>query len=193
MNETYKARLGLLPTLAEQAPAGHIGRTALMKYMYFLQTLRKVPLGYNFSLYSYGPFDSDVLADLSSAQALNIVNVTPVEFPGGYGYRIQPGNRAESAKRSADEFLRKYAGDIAWLFSVFGDFNSANLELASTAVYVDRELARSGEHRSIQDITSRVHEIKPHFNKQYVRKVVTDLTKKGVLSSPPHGHASRSA
>src|SRR5579872_1325193 len=98
MNETYKARLGLLPTLVERASSGHIGRTALMKYMYFLQTLRGVPLGYNFSLYSYGPFDSDVLADLSSAEVLKIVEITPVEFPGGYGYRIRLGTRAKSAQ-----------------------------------------------------------------------------------------------
>src|ERR1700737_3830914 len=142
MKENDKARLGLLPALAEQAAAGHIGRTALMKYMYFLQVLRGVPLGYNFSLYSYGPFDSDVLADLSSAEALNIVHVTPVEFSGGYGYRIQPGARSEAAKRSVSQFLEKHRGDIDWLFASFGSLNSAELELASTIVYVDRELSR---------------------------------------------------
>src|SRR5258705_8499893 len=107
MNETDKARLALLPVLAERVAAGHIGRTALMKYMYFLQTVRAVPLGYNFSMYSYGPFDSDVLADLSSAETMRVVEVTPVEFSGGYGYRIRPGARAETAKRDAATFLAR--------------------------------------------------------------------------------------
>ena len=98
MNEINKARLALLPVLAEQAPAGHIGRTALMKYMYFPQTVRGVPLGYNFSMYSYGPFDSDVLADLSSAEMMNIVDVAPVEFAGGYGYSIEPDCELTSSK-----------------------------------------------------------------------------------------------
>ena len=78
MNERDKARLSLIPVLAENHPAHHIGRTALMKYMYFLQTLRAVPLGYNFSMYSYGPFDSDVLADLSTAEAMNLVSSSQV-------------------------------------------------------------------------------------------------------------------
>src|SRR5437879_1565040 len=105
MNEIDKVRLGLLPVLAEQARTGCIGRTAVMKYMYFLQTLRGWPLGYNFSMYSYGPFDPAVLADLNSAEALNIVETNSVQFAGGYGYRIKPGPRAEFAKENAGSFL----------------------------------------------------------------------------------------
>jgi hypothetical protein len=183
MNEINKARLGLLPVLAERAAAGHIGRTALMKYMYFLQVVRGVPLGYNFSMYSYGPFDSDVLADLSSGEMLNIVDVTPVEFSGGYGYRIRPGARAESAKRDARQFLMDHSKDVDWLFSVFGKLNSAELELTSTIVYVDREFAERKQHGSISDIAARVNEIKPHFTREQVREFVEDLLKQGVLTS----------
>jgi uncharacterized protein YwgA len=181
MNETDKARLGLLPRLAELAPAGHIGRTALMKYMYFLQTVRAVPLGYNFSMYSYGPFDSDVLADLSSAETMRVVEVTPVEFSGGYGYRIRPGVRSEAAKRDAENFLARYAEDVDWLFSSFGGLNSAELELTSTIVYVDRESARKEQRLSVAEISARVNEIKPHFSRERVQEFVEDLKFKGVL------------
>jgi hypothetical protein len=183
MNEIDKARLGLIPALAERAAAGHIGRTALMKYMYFLQTLRGVPLGYSFSLYSYGPFDSDVLSDLASAEALNVVNVTTVEFTGGYGYRIQPGRSAESAKTNAGQFLTKHKGDIEWLFSTFGSLNSAQLELASTVVFVDNERAERSVRQPVADVVHLVHEIKPHFTCDQTRKVVEDLLAKGVLTS----------
>jgi len=154
-----------------------------MKYMYFLQTIRGVPLGYRFSLYSYGPFDSDVLADLSSAEALNVVNVTPVEFAGGYGYRIQPGARATSAKKNAGGFLTEHKGDIDWLFSIFGGLNSSQLELASTIVYVDNELAERREQQSVAEVSARVHEIKPHFTRTQIRKLTEELINKEVLSS----------
>jgi hypothetical protein len=183
MNETNKARLALLPVLAERLPAGHIGRTALMKYMYFLQTIRGVPLGYSFSMYSYGPFDSDVLADLSSAEMLNIVDVTTVEFAGGYGYRITPGPKADLAKRSAIQFLMDHGKDLDWLLSVFGKLNSAELELASTIVYVDREFAKMKLHGSISNIAARVNEIKPQFTHEQVRGFVEDLLRQGVLVS----------
>jgi uncharacterized protein len=183
MNEIDKFRLGLLPVLAERAPAGHIGRTALMKYLYFLQTVRGVPLRYSFSMYSYGPFDSAVLADLSSGETLNIVDVTPVEFSGGYGYRIKPGGRAEGAKKNAAQFLSKYSKDIDWLFSTFGNLNSAELELASTIVYVDRELLDLHQRAPIDVVTQRVHDIKPHFSREQVRGFVEGLIDEGVLEA----------
>jgi uncharacterized protein YwgA len=183
MNETNKARLALLPVLAEHAPNGHIGRTALMKYMYFLQTVRGMPLGYNFSMYSYGPFDSDVLADLSSAEMLNIVDVAPVEFAGGYGYRITPGPKADLAKRSASQFLMDHGKDLDWLLSVFGRLNSAELELTSTIVYVDREFAKMKQHVSISDVAARVNEVKPRFTREQVRGFVEDLLRQGILMS----------
>ena len=183
MNETYKARLGLLPVLAERAPAGHIGRTALMKYMYFLQIVRGVPLGYNFSMYSYGPFDSDVLADLSSAETLNIVDVDPVEFSGGYGYRITAGSRGDTAKQNASQFLFRHEEDIEWLFTIFGSLNSAELELTSTIVYVDREFAKNRQRVSVSDVAERVNEIKPHFTREHVRGFVERLIREDVLIS----------
>ncbi len=183
MNEMYKARLGLMPMLAERGTSGHIGRTALMKYMYFLQTIRDLRLGYDFSMYSYGPFDSNVLADLSSAESMGVVQVTPVEFPGGYGYRISPGIRASAAKNDAKGFLMEHEEDIAWLFTVFGSFNSAELELASTIVYVDRELMEGNQHQPVAGVVNRVYEIKPRFTQPQIRKFVETLLAQQVLVS----------
>jgi len=37
-----------------------------MKLLYFLQEWKGVRLNYDFRLYTYGPFESEVLSDLSS-------------------------------------------------------------------------------------------------------------------------------
>jgi hypothetical protein len=154
-----------------------------MKYMYFLQVVRGVPLGYNFSMYSYGPFDSEVLADLSSAEVLKIVDVTPVEFAGGYGYRIKPGPRAETAKLNTNQLMADHSKDIDWLFAVFGSLNGAELELTSTIVYVDREFAARSQSASVAEIAARVSEIKPHFTREQVQGFVENLLRQGVLVS----------
>lgn len=181
MNEIDKIRLALLPTLAESAKFGHIGRTALMKYLYFLQTVREVPLEYSFSLYSYGPFDSDVLVDLGLAELLNIVEVSSVQFAGGYGYRIKAGTQAQSAKENAAHFLAAHKNDVEWLVSVFGNLNSAELELTSTIVYVDREFANRNQQCSLSDIATRVGEIKAHFTSRQIYDFAATLAKQGVL------------
>ena len=51
MTDLTDARNALIAYLAEHSPSKWIGRTALMKYCYFLQVLRDVPHGYNFTLY----------------------------------------------------------------------------------------------------------------------------------------------
>ena len=181
MNETGKVRLGLIPALAERHPAGHIGRTALMKYMYFLQTLRNIPLGYRFSMYSYGPFDSNVLSDLSSAEAMGVVSSTPIAFSGGFGYEIRPAQNATRAKQSIESFLAEHEDDVSWLFKHFGALNSAQLELASTVVYVNREFAEAGHTAGTAEIAARVREIKPHFNKEEIEQSVESLRVSGLI------------
>jgi uncharacterized protein len=183
MNETYNLRLGLIPALAERSATGHIGRTALTKYLYFLQTLKGFNLCYQFSLYSYGPFQSDVLADLARAEALGIVAVKPVEFSGGYGYKISAGSGAAAAKQRIAAFLTQHDEDVKWLFDTFGNFNAAELELASTIVYVDQELFASGKRSSIAEIVERVSGVKPHFSKEKIEAFVRVLLGKRVLTS----------
>lgn len=183
MNERDKERLSLIPVLAESHPAHHIGRTALMKYLYFLQTLRGVPLGYNFSMYSYGPFDSDVLADLSTAEAMNLVSSTPITFKGGYGYRIRPAEGASRIKEQARDFLTKHNQDIEWIIREFGNLNSADLELASTVIYVDREFHEIGVIGKTAELIGLVNEIKPHFRREQVEKSFESLNRKGLLVS----------
>ncbi|MGH9616745.1 MAG: hypothetical protein ACRD28_08380 [Acidobacteriaceae bacterium] len=187
MNEIYKARLSLIPILAEKHEGRYIGRTALMKYMYFLQTLRGVPLGYHFSMYSYGPFDSEVLSDLSSAEAMNIVSSMPVSFSGGYGYRIQASRNAQAAKQESGKFISQHENDVEWLFSKFGGMTSAELELASTIIYVDREFYGERKRFEPEQIVARVREIKPHFSQEQVQKSFDSLFDKGLITSTQTG------
>ena len=71
--ERWLFRLAVLSDLVQRAP-GRLGRTAIMKLAYFRQTVKEVPLGYNFRLYTYGPYDGDVLTDLSQAEAMRAHN-----------------------------------------------------------------------------------------------------------------------
>jgi len=180
MND-LNVRIGLIASLAERCP--QLGRTALMKYCYFLQTLRRVPLGYRFSLYSYGPFDSGVLADLDAAEATGSVKIDIVYYPGGYGYRIESGQRAEISKQRAANFLHEYQSDIDWVVQEFGALNASELELASTVLYCDREAHQKHGTLTRDQLARRVHDVKPHFTLEQVRSGADDLHGRGLLES----------
>jgi uncharacterized protein len=174
-------RIATITRLAEKS--SQLGRTALMKYFYFLQTLRRVPLGYSFSLYSYGPFDSDVLADLDATEAVGGVESQIVYYPGGYGYRIVPGAQTQGAKRWGADFLKQHETDIDWVIAEFGGLSSAQLELASTIIYSDREAIVKSEHLTASQLAQRVHDAKPHFSLAQILGLLQDLDNRGLLKS----------
>lgn len=160
-----------------------LGRTAVMKLCYFLQTLRQVPLRYRFTLYSYGPFDTNVLSDISSAEALGGIESKTVFYAGGYGYAISPAANCEFVKGLASEFIAKHDADLDWVLRQFGGFGSADLELLSTIVYVDREAAQAEASQSPDTLAKKVHEIKPHFDIPYVQSKVKYLDQQDFLIS----------
>jgi len=155
-----------------------------MKLCYFLQTLRHVPLGYRFSLYSYGPFDSEVLADLDYAEAVGAISSEVVHFPSGaYGYRISPTGRAGLLENMGREFLKEHGDDLDWVITEFSDLGSAELELASTIIFADREVARRGAKQKLKDLVDRVHAVKPHFSEPQITQLAIKLAAKQFLKS----------
>jgi hypothetical protein len=190
-SELQDARLAVITELASRTPGGYIGRTALMKFCYLLQTVRGVPLGYRFTLYSYGPFDSSVLSDLSTAETLGAVQSKLTFYPGGYGYQISKGESGDSALRDGASFLEKYRQDIDWVLEQFGSHGSADLELESTIVYVDREAVRKGERLSADQLAQLVRDVKPHFVESYISEKVSALREQGLLKSCPNCATAR--
>lgn len=173
-------KVGLIAALVSRAPK-RPGRTALMKWLYFLKVLRKVPLPYAFGLYTYGPYDSDVLDDLRYAETLGAVESTLVAYPGGRGYEYLHRPRAEEIERHAGKFLAQHEDDIDWVLTHFGNRSAVDLEMCSTIVYVDRSLAAREMSIGFADLAKRVNAIKPHLALEPIEKEARALDQLGVL------------
>lgn len=183
MNEQYDfiKRIALVTKLAEKNPG--LGRTALMKYMYLLQAVKAVPLGYRFQLYAYGPYDSTVLNDLGTAEAWGAVEEGVVVYPTGYGYEIKPSSKAKELLDSSQAFLQEHQGAIDWVIENFSGYGAAGLELIGTMVWADREAKRANETRSTDDLIKLVLEIKPRFSKDQAQAIVGKLKELDVLTA----------
>jgi len=174
-------RLAAITWLAEHADG--IGRTALMKYCYFLQVVGGVPLGYHFSLYSYGPFDSEVLSDLDTAEAIGSVEAPVEYYPGGYGYKIRSGTRSDRIQQLGQTFLEQYKREFERVVSQFHGWDASALEIASTLVYSDRETARKGDKVTISEVSRRVRELKPRFGIEQIQAYAQRLHEWGFLKA----------
>ena len=180
MDEELTNRIAVLARLVECTPGSNVGRTAIMKLAYFLTALRGVPLGYRFTLYSYGPFDSAVLHDVDFASTLGALSTQPVRYPNGYGYSIQPGEAIEEVKALAHDFLQAHEADIEWVAQEFGNLTAAELELASTIIYMNQE--PFGSPIDQEELARRVHDVKPHFSEVRILSRIGDLRTKELLA-----------
>jgi len=177
--DTSWHRYGVIAQLASAKPSGtKLGRTALMKLIYFLQTVKQVPLGYHFSLYTYGPFDSDVLADLALVQEMRGVTSQTVHYGNGYGYEIEPGEKVDQVKAEVADFLNTHKAAIETVVSEFGALSPATLELSSTLVFAARE--GNGKLSKTETI-QQVLKIKPRFTADQAEEQWEDLLRKGYL------------
>ena len=184
MDDSVWNRLGLICSLVEKSVEkrkGKAGRTALMKFVYFMKELKGVPLDYRFTLHTYGPFDSKVLDDLSYAEALEAVEGTLVRFSGGYGYEYSLDSKGEELKNRARDFLSEHDEEIDSVVQEFGSKNAGELEMISTIIFVDRSAKERESSNSIDELSNKVVGVKPHLDLEVVREEAESLHEREYL------------
>jgi len=176
-------RIALIAALVEKAPEQTLGRTAVMKLAYFLQVLKKVPLGYDFRLHTFGPFDSDVLYDLAYAGVFGAVKERVVTQSQGYRYEIKPAKRCADVQRESGSWLEQNREAIDWVAREFGQHSAPELELLSTIVFGDRENQKEGKRVALEELARQVRGIKPRFPLSHVVKKCREALDKGFLEA----------
>jgi hypothetical protein len=175
-------RIPLITELVRRAPAG-FGRTALMKCLYLLQTIRGVPLGYHFRLYTYGPFDSDVLGDLSLAERLGAVESELLRYQGGHRYELRGGIKAEPIIAHGRNYLSEHQAEIDWILQTFAGRSARDLEIASTLVFTDRSANERGSRLTLDELVRKVREVKPHLPTAVIEQETRDLKQQGLIEA----------
>ena len=87
-------RLAFITEIAKRD--SNIGKTGMMKMLYLLQAVCNVPLGYDFEIYTYGPYCQTVMSDIEYAEFADYVAVKPVTYSNGMsGIKLMSPRRAE--------------------------------------------------------------------------------------------------
>ena len=176
-------RQAVIARMTDKHPNKVLGRTALMKLLYFLEEIEGVNLNYDFRMFTYGPFDSDVLHDIGTAGSSKVVHETIVTYPRGYGYEIRP---AAGAAELSEELADKHpdiAAKVDRLVECYGTMLASELELRSTILYVDRDIRRRAQSSDIDTLVNLTRKIKPHFTAETVGERVREMSKNQQLYS----------
>lgn len=162
--------------------SAQFGKTAYMKLAYLLQELYQVPLGYRFSLYTYGPYYPEVLADLEYAKLRQEVNVEYLEDQ--LGFSITPGEKANNVAMQKGP-ISEYAEELDELVEHFGSFNARDLELRTTSIFLWKRIRPTNE-QDVNRLTETVRHVKPHFDEKTIRLAVNGLLDQGVINKYPN-------
>jgi hypothetical protein len=162
-------KVGLISKLAKEFELTRIqfGKTAIMKYLYILQEVFKVPLGYEFSLYTYGPYCSDVLLDLDYTEAIDGVRIYSVDTGTG-GYSIRPSHKTDEYIKKSRDFISEHAESINAVIELFGSMSARDLELRSTIIYLYKNYLQNNWKIDSNEIAFDVKEIKPYFSMEEI-------------------------
>src|SRR5882724_9043391 len=170
----YK-RYALIGEIVKRATSP--GRTAIQKYLYLLQSAFGSEPLYEFSMYTFGPFSSQVLSDLDVAEAMGVIQVARNNF----GYSITAGPETERITGLASNFLEPLKDNLERLFKDFGHFGAKDLELRSTIIFVSQDLKKSGQSQIALGDT--VQEIKPGFARTQIDGAISELSQLGYLAT----------
>ena len=168
--------LELAGRLEGQSP--QFGKTAFMKMAYLLQELYEVPLGYRFSLYTYGPYSPEVLADLEYANLRKQVEVEYLGDPQG-GFRITP-SEVVGVSNLQNESIAKYSRVLDELVEHFGSFNARELELRTTSIFLWKRI-RPTKPEDVSTLIEAVRQLKPHFSDMAIRTAINDLVNDAII------------
>ncbi len=144
-------------------------KTALQKLIFLLQELFGIKCGYRFDFYIYGPYCSDIEIDLSLVESWGGVKI----YPNDYGYDIKVGEKNESIREKAKDFLNRpdVNNAIEQLVTEFGNLNAKELELISTIVYVVHEEKDITKNKLIEIVRS----LKPRFSENEILEKIDTL------------------
>jgi len=167
-------RYGLIAEIAFRLKdiCPQFGKTILQKMVFLLQEAYGVECGYQFDLYTYGPFSSQLLQDLDLVETLGGVQVYPV-ISGLGGYHIVPGEKNDALREKAKDFLQNtdVSSNIDTLLKEFGGFNAKELELMSTIIYVNRDMKTITRNKMVEVVNG----LKPKFSQSEILEAIGKL------------------
>jgi uncharacterized protein YwgA len=157
---------------------GSFGRTALQKIVYLLQELKRVPGGYSFRFYNYGPYSSTLAGDLDYVSYLGGVRVS---YDGSRNfYKISAGDKVELLISKCNDFIERNKEAIDNTIEWFGDKQAKDLELTATIVYICKH-KKQLKIKDDSDLIEKSKQLKPKFSEKEIQSSIAYLKEGGFV------------
>jgi uncharacterized protein YwgA len=159
---------GVISYLAQKLEGRNkLGKKAVQKLIYLIQELSKIPIGYRFHFYHYGPYSNELSGDLE--YVANLKGITMQYNPSLNMYNITHGENTHAIISKASSFIKSYEDGISKIINDFGGKRGQDLELIATIIYVWKDSQEKHNYDEYK-IISQVAELKPKFNRDEIER-----------------------
>jgi len=155
----------LVKRIKVEFPGRQVGKTIIQKMMYLLN--RNEIVDFNYSMYHYGPYSSELSGELNFAQNAGIVQIKWVDDKG---YFIETTSKLQNFEKLMTEREKQALDDLV---ERFGSYNAIELSIIATAYYV-KDTFDVPETK----LVSVIHQIKQNHSVEYIENI---LRKVGIL------------
>jgi uncharacterized protein YwgA len=150
----------LIQKFTDLFPKQPFGKTALVKLLYFAQEEGEADLGYEFSLYTFGPFDSIILSELDELKYDG--DVTVERDRSGWGYSVKPTDEIQELDLDEE---RKERIDAA--IATYGKLTARQLEIRATLHFMHEHSDTKVKGKKLWEL---VRVVKPKYTIGEIRK-----------------------
>lgn len=155
-------------------PTGRLGKKAIQKYFYLMQSLKGINFGHGFRFYTYGPFSASLAADIDLASRFGAISIAYDEVENAYS--ITSGEKVDHFLRKGEHFLAVNRSKIEDIIQNFGGKYAKDLELLATLVFVLTN--RKSRSINVSEFVNVTRKLKPQFSEQRIRDAIDELLKK---------------
>lgn len=149
----------LVKKIRVEYPKRQVGKTIIQKMMYLLN--RNDVVDFDYSMYHYGPYSSEVSGELNFAQNTGIIQVKWIDDKG---YFIESTSKLKKfeklitggEKRAIDEIVER-----------FGSFNAIELSIIATAFFLKDNFGVPNT-----ELVNVIHQIKQDHTIEYIESIL---------------------
>lgn len=169
---------GVIARLVEMSGSVE-GKTVMQKLIYFLQESR-VPLGFKYQLYFYGPYSHELAYAVSDFESFGILSI---RSGAGNATVYETGPSANIFIEANKSLIEKFESAIRDVLDKFGLKSSSKLELLATIHFISRSLHDKGEAVSKNRVVELTKKEKPKFTEAEINSSYDELVTSGFISN----------
>jgi len=154
----------IVERIKETYPATQISKTIIQKLVYLLSGTN--PIDFDYSLYHYGPYSSQVSNELNFAEEIDFI---VIDWIPEKGYSISPGSMY-SSKQLLQNTQKVERDAINEIVQKYGSYNAIELSIITTALFLKEKFGVNDKSKLVEIVSS----LKPQYNKERISNLLAN-------------------